>query len=904
MLNFINNKFRKIILLKTVVLNNLVYDIFCGCFKKNNTEKINKKDIKNKKDTGCCGGISGKGKNNEETITDSTETQDNNNNNNNNNNGKKKVNNENLIKNKKEKLLKILEEIKNDNNYLSDKIEEQDINILKDKIENLNNSNISNIENELNNLRNTIDSKLDKIKNNHIYAVTKIINSIGILENYDKNKYNLKKHTLNIDDVNKTSFSGINDLNTDLDKIKKYYDESINEIVKILKIEFNRLKNEKSDKELDVKDEDFNNLTEPTKIIDIDKKLVIYNIKLKDNKTEIINKINTEYEKLEERKDLIKYFLKKEFEKENNLDNKNIEDLCNTYYELTNINNDLLVKFNKYKEELQNKYIELINIYKKFHYEFNYKFYNKNNFEINNKEYFTFGILKLKFDDYSFDNFKNFKQDIIKFENDIKKEFDIIKNDLNEKIKDREKKLDILEIKYDKININIPDKGSLEEKFNELLIVKNKIIEIETKLTSIEFYSFDEENINKKIKGIKDSLKNKIESKDGKKVKFYENIEDVLKYFINNYNNDKLNDDKVVQFIKEKNNVDDYGGLRRNVFNKLKDHILAKIAEEYSNSYNFNSKDKENSTNYLLFKTEKNDKYYSILAYLCAYSLREINSSSMFLNLNPLIYKIMLNGKDIFEKHKTIDTILNFNDLQYFSQCMFDYVKERNNYNDLVGNYIDMINKFNEQLENIKIFYYELKKYFKDDIFEKFDKNEYWALKYFIESRDVITYENLIGVIDNYKCKKSYYEGGVKNVTEKTKDFIYQCVLDVLKEFSNDEKKQFLMWITGLTCLPDKIYFEFSMTNDTLDSAVFSCHSCEKFANIALYPFAIVIKENKKLSVSQIANLNETTYKGLSDEEKRNTLNKVNESQKDIIKNTIKIQLEEDMKNTVFFSFA
>ena len=61
MLNFINNKFVKIFLSKTVVLSNLVCDIFCICSEKNNKEIIDNAEIKDKKNTGYCGRMCEKG---------------------------------------------------------------------------------------------------------------------------------------------------------------------------------------------------------------------------------------------------------------------------------------------------------------------------------------------------------------------------------------------------------------------------------------------------------------------------------------------------------------------------------------------------------------------------------------------------------------------------------------------------------------------------------------------------------------------------------------------------------------------------------------------------------------------------------------------------------------------------
>jgi len=379
MLNFINNKFVKIILLKTIVLNNLVYDIFCGCLigEKNNKEGIDNAEIKYNKDKkdkkDCCGGISGKGNSYQSDIdTDGSTDGESDISDNDGEDIKRKDINENLIKNKNGNLLKILEEIKNNNKYLSDKIEEQIIKILETKIKNSNNSNISNIDDELNDLKTKVNSKLDKIKNNHIDAVTNIINSIEILENCYKEKYKLPKYTLNIDEVNKTSFSGINNLNGSLERIKKGYKDSINGIVKNLKIEFEKLKKQETDNnKLDVNDEDFNNLTDVSKIIDINKKLFTYDIKLKKNKTEIINKINQINEKLEKHIKLLNI----ESVKETNLYNENIDDLIKLYEKLSDIYKNLLIKFSKYKEKQQKKYIELTNVYNEFKDKLNFIFF-------------------------------------------------------------------------------------------------------------------------------------------------------------------------------------------------------------------------------------------------------------------------------------------------------------------------------------------------------------------------------------------------------------------------------------------------------------------------------------------------------------------------------------------------
>ena len=130
MLNFINNKFVKIFLLKTVVLSNSVYDIFCGCL--NNTEKTDEIDgteIRGKKNAGCCDGICGNDNSDQSNIiTDTSTNGDNNITNNNdikNGSGNSNNNDKNLIENKKKNLLIKLDEIKNDNDCLVDKIAEQ-----------------------------------------------------------------------------------------------------------------------------------------------------------------------------------------------------------------------------------------------------------------------------------------------------------------------------------------------------------------------------------------------------------------------------------------------------------------------------------------------------------------------------------------------------------------------------------------------------------------------------------------------------------------------------------------------------------------------------------------------------------------------------------------------------------
>jgi len=950
MLNFINNKFVKIFLLKTVVLSNLIYDVFCGCLigEKNDTEKtekIDNTDTKGKK--GYCDGICGEGNSGQSDIDTDTSTDGNSNITNDNgvnDGGYSNNNDENLIKNKKNELLKILEEIKNDNKYLSDKIEEQDINILKDKIENLNNNNTSNIENELKDLRSTINLKLEKIKNNHIDTVVDIINSIEILENCYKEKYKLPKYTLNIDEVNNKKFNEIKDLNDTLERIKKDYDNLINKIVSNLKSDFDRLKNEKSNikgNKLDVKDDDFNDLTEPTKIIDIDKKLFIHENIINNNKDAFIKKINEKYEELEKNKYLITSLLnKKDFNKPSDLDNKNINDLIKIYKELSNIDNVLLVEFNDYKKEQQKKYIELNDVYNKFKDIFNF------NFEVT-----------INFNEYDLDDYEDLIEKINNFENSFKDNISNIKENYENRINELIEKY---KTKGYTINIDINiDNLDPEKQYERLEKVKK---EIELREKSFQYFidkSITKEHIEAIYENV-DEIANyssrntffgillnelelfKIDIDDDLEKDF----DTIYKNIVNN--NDDIKN-KRIQFEpknKDKNKAVDCGGLRRQKFEEFKNYILQNIkfykfskkGQYDSENFEYIKDDKESNLfcknrgydidslyekdidkveiNYNFF-TKFNDytkedyrSYYKCLAFLCGTSVRYIDYCPLNINLSPVIYKIMLDfdfNCDLDDKKNVCDNlkkIITYDDLKYgYNETYKILPKDEtdltifNNEEDMdliIEGYDNFIEEFFGQIKLIKLYYDSLKEYIGNKFFNDFKykvnsglkKYSHLILKFFLEGKNVNKPDDIIKIIDVNKCLESRYLGSKffnsgEIINEQNAEFIIECFKDTLQSFDKKQIKKFLIWLHGAPTLPQSIHFEFVNALDYTNNDICNCSLLSSHTCFSYFDISVAtIKE--KINKTDVFNY---TF---------------SEDDKAIIKEYFKNELSQDIKNIHF----
>ena len=862
----------KTILIKIILASSFNNNIIlCNSNKEKKSEKIN-----NKKQ--CC---SEKNNKIEENAQESNNTQDNNNDNNNNgnNNNEIKKNSEDFIKKKIDSLLKKLEDIKKDNEYLNNKIKKQVIDNLKNKIENSNKDNISNIEIELNDLRKSLNLHLETIIKNYIDTVTNINNSIGMLINYNKEENKLNKYTLNIDEISKTEFKKIDDLNKNLENIKENYKNLINNIVSNLKNKYDSLKNKKLDNniknnELDIKDEDFYNLTEVTKIIEIDKKLFIFETVLNPSKNEFINKINELYKKLEKNKDLIKYLLNiKDFDKENNLNNKNIDDLVDIYNNLNNLNNKLIFEFNNYKTKQQNKYNELINIYNEFKDIFNFNYNN----------------LKINFNSYEFNNYKDLEYKIKNFENFLNNNIENIINNFKNKISDLKKKYNSEKIN---INININEQDNVKEKFNKLKIIKEEIEKKEKMQKYIVTETLSDDKMVEILNNVKEIRKNvnfknyeNIYNGDirnniyhDKNDNYYGNniittesentkndlstLLDIIDYINLNYN---------IKFILKNNGVSDYGGVRRKKFEEIINYILNNEKIE-STVYDF-TYNKCKSGNYNIFKKIKgysfkneildynnfelilksnNDihkLYYQVLAYICANTI--CSGYTININLNPLIYKIMLNfdfnidyNEDAIKNQ--LRQILTYDDIKYYSTDAYDYLCEEQFLDEVDGVYQEMIDSFFYQYEAIKIFKEKLKFYSKkpekDDLFKYLGKDKYWELKIFIEGRNKITVDDIINIIDKNQIidSRRNHSEAPEMITLENAEFMYNCFIDFIKGLSDENIKYFLKWIYGSVTLPKEIHFTFKKSvgeDKKIDGKSYYlclCHSCHAYFDLGI----------------------------------------------------------------------
>ena len=139
--------------------------------------------------------------------------------------------------------------------------------------------------------------------------------------------------------------------------------------------------------------------------------------------------------------------------------------------------------------------------------------------------------------------------------------------------------------------------------------------------------------------------------------------------------------------------------------------------------------------------------------------------------------------------------------------------------------YNEMIENFANQIDNIKVFVKNFLEYLNYDIFKECGK-DYIKLKLLIEGEDKITYEDLLSKIIKFEnidnknlCLSAYSKKNLK--------FIYELIIEVLKDFSEKDLKQFVMFVTGSDSLPideSSIIFAFSASNKYCYG--FNAHTC------------------------------------------------------------------------------
>ena len=838
--------------------------IFSGCCKKSKN--------KNEKKSSCC---QKEDKNNENFENNSNDEDSNNKNKDN-----KEIHDFSSIK---ETHLKDLNNIIYINQYLNNGLN-IDKNLLENEIEEINSKDKANILNtKLNKFKIEL---LNKIKKQYQETLINIINNLNLLKN--SGNFNIDKIVIDVknEDIDNLKFENINDIesiNNKILSISKKYEDFITEIINNLKSKYNNLKPNDTDNNLDVKNEEFDNLENDEnkieKIISINNKLRTAEQVINNDVEGMKNDIIKLFSELKPKEEKIKQIVKDAdsiFDLSVNIKDKlndNIKDLKNIKTNLENLKTEFYSILNKKKIEIDKRCKIINNVKNNINTEFN------ENFE------------DLKIDKYDENNFEVIDKKVKAIEEEITAFIDNKVKELNEKEKNLKLKFKKLKLTYK--DIKIAKKSNTINDYYDYLIEYNN--ELDYRNCKIEFYininepkknEYDFKKIIKKFKKLKYSYSEKCDKypyisftigkenyfqnfidefktcengvqfyiKDNGKISKY-GTDNLKKISLKDYDIYFIYNDKFKKGTSKKNIAEDAGGLRKTIFKNMKDDIfknesLFKIKSKLAN---LNTVPKNNincTATYYEFNNDSNENneiYYKILGYICAASLRSHKGAcGINLKLNPLIYKIILNYKDIDkdinekldEKKEKIKKILTYDDFKYFDPTYFIYfyklqtdtleeykmLFEKDYIDTIRGKYNEMIENFANQIDNIKVFVKNLLKYLNYDIFNKCG-TDYIKLKLLIEGEDKITYEDLISKIIKFEeineedlCLNTYSNENLK--------LIYELIIEVLNNFSEDDLKLFVIFVTGNDSLPIKdssIKFAFTTNNTPYG---FNSHTC------------------------------------------------------------------------------
>jgi len=192
-----------------------------------------------------------------------------------------------------------------------------------------------------------------------------------------------------------------------------------------------------------------------------------------------------------------------------------------------------------------------------------------------------------------------------------------------------------------------------------------------------------------------------------------------------------------------------------------------------------------------------------------------------------------------------------------------------------------MIKHFSYQIEGIKTFYEKLLIYLNILSFsKKFGKDEFWNLKLFIEGKSKITSDDILSIINEKKIMESKKNTGNNIIiNDYNANIIIKCFKEVLKEFNEEQIKDFLRWISGSTSIPPEFYFQFTKSIDYQNKYLIKCHSCILYFDLSL----------------------ENLSKHIDNEKGFNFINeKLTDAQEKIVKETLQAWLTGVIKGTNF----
>ncbi|MBQ2349978.1 MAG: hypothetical protein II393_01730 [Cytophagales bacterium] len=190
---------------------------------------------------------------------------------------------------------------------------------------------------------------------------------------------------------------------------------------------------------------------------------------------------------------------------------------------------------------------------------------------------------------------------------------------------------------------------------------------------------------------------------------------------------------------------------------------------------------------YVFVDGENQEVYYEFLAYLLSV-LHIPNHESAYplhLELNPLIYKIILNQCQI------TDDFFTSEDVKYYA---YEYYNNWESLSDeeKKGSLNEMKSEYSKILPQIKMFYNGICKFFNVDGFNLlswFEKNEFLLLKEFFEGSVEITYE----MFEKMLVWNDVYCGMKDNAS-----ILKQIFLNMIKGFSSEQRRKLLVFLTGI----------------------------------------------------------------------------------------------------------
>jgi hypothetical protein len=312
-------------------------------------------------------------------------------------------------------------------------------------------------------------------------------------------------------------------------------------------------------------------------------------------------------------------------------------------------------------------------------------------------------------------------------------------------------------------------------------------------------------------------------------------------------------------------------GVRRQIFTNTKKFLLQEETFEKDKCKRLFKEIKVGKRVYYNFQdenikiTNEDKNKYEILGYMLAASLRDYyEKQPLFLNFNPLIYKIMINGCKL--ENENGENILTYDDLQYFDKETYNsYCKGDEHMNTEIEGvtikelieerYNSMITSFKNQLPKIEIFYNNFR-YFLNvkgfDLFEYFSIDEFLKLKEFLEGTTDITYEDI----------KDAIEFSDSNTYNKNKLF-KNSFLNIFKSFSSKEIRNFILLVTGSETILYKKAITIFLTNDYFyyDSNTkipFIISTCGIYLNVSIKYFT---EEGKEEEEEKICNKIHETLK-------------------------------------------